>query len=175
MINFENMMAANKAQLENFTKMTEKAFAGVEKMIDVNMQAAKSALEDAAETAQKSASAKDAQEFMATQAAMIQPLLEKTTAYSRQLYAVAVAAGDELNKSIEAQAAEAKLKFMDFVDAASKNAPVGTEPVVAMVKKAVEATNAAMEATQKSVKQAASNVEKSFKAATEDVKTMKKR
>lgn len=175
MINFETMMAANKAQLENFAKITEKAFSGVERMIEMNMQAAKSALEDASETAQKMASVKDAQEFMTTQAAMIQPLLEKTTAYSRQLYSVASAAGDELSKNIEAQAADSKTKFMDFVDTASKNAPVGTEPVVAMAKKVVEVTNAAVEATRKTVKQATSNMEKSFKATAENAKDAKKR
>ena len=175
MTSFEKIIAANKAQLETLTNMTAKTFAGVEKMIDLNMTAAKEALSDAAENAKKSASAKEAQEFLAIQAEMIQPLIEKATAYSRQLYAVALSAGEEMNKSIEAQAAESKAKFMDFVDNASKNAPVGTEPVVAMVKKAVEATNTAVEAAQKSVKQAAANVEKELKSAVENAKVSKKR
>jgi Phasin protein len=110
---------------------------------------------------------KDAQEFMALQAGMIQPLAEKTAAYSRHLYDIASGAGAEFTKNVEAQTTEAQKKILGLVDTAAKNAPAGSESAVAMMKSAVTAANNAFESVQKSVKQATEMAEKNFAAASE--------
>jgi hypothetical protein len=112
-------------------------------------------------------SVKDAQEFLALQAGLIQPLAEKSAAYSRHLYDIAQSAGAEFTKNAEAQAAEAQKKFMGLVDTAAKNAPAGSESAVALMKNAVTAANSALESVQKSVKQATEMAEKNLTAATE--------
>jgi phasin family protein len=109
-------------------------------------------------------SVKDAQELLALQAALFQPLAEKTTAYSRHLYDIATGASAEFTKSFEGQFAEAQKKFLAVVDNASKNAPAGSETAVAVFKSAVAAGNNALESVQKAVKQATEVAEANFNA-----------
>jgi phasin family protein len=167
MLTVEQIVATNKANLDTLFGLTTKAFAGVEKMVELNVTAAKAALAETSEHAKATMGVKDAQEFLALQAGLIQPMAEKSAAYSRHLYDIASSAGAEFTKNVEAQSAEAQKKFMGLVDTASKNAPAGSESAVAMMKNAITAANNALEQVQKSVKQAAEIAEKNISAATE--------
>ena len=92
MLTVEQIVASNKANLDTLFGLTTKAFAGVEKMVELNVTAAKAALAESAEHAKASMSVKDAQEFMALQAGLLQPMAEKSAAYSRHLYDIAASA-----------------------------------------------------------------------------------
>ena len=162
MLTAEQLMASHKANIETLFGLTHKAFEGVEKLVELNMQATKAALAETANHAQAVMGAKDAQEFMALQAGMVQPLAEKTAAYSRHLYDIASAAGADLGKTFEGQAAEAQKKLAGMMDTAAKNAPAGSETTVAVMKSAVAAANNAFESMQKAVKQASEMAEANF-------------
>ena len=162
----EQMIAAHKANVETLFGLTNKAFEGVEKLIELNLQVAKASLAEAAETTNAVLSVKDAQELMALQAAMLQPAAEKAAAYSRHLYDIAAGTNAEVAKVAEAQMADAQKKAMAVVDTAVKNAPAGTENAVALVKSAVAAANNAFESVQKAAKQAAEVAEANFQAVT---------
>ncbi len=166
MLTAEQIMASHKANIETLFGLTHKAFEGVEKLVELNLQATKAALAETANHAQAVMGAKDAQEFMALQASMVQPLAEKTAAYSRHLYDIASAAGIELGKTYEGQAAEAQKKLAGLVDSAAKNAPAGSETTVAVMKSAVAAANNAFESMQKAVKQASEMAEANFNTVT---------
>ena len=162
----EQFAAANKANLETLFGLTNKAFEGVEKLVELNLQVAKAALGEAADNAKAIMAVKDAQELMALQAALLQPSAEKAAAYSRHVYDIATATGAEVTKAAEAQLADAQKKFMGAVDTAVKNAPAGTENAVALVKSAVAAANNAYESVHKAAKQAAEVAEANFQAVT---------
>ncbi len=162
MMTVEQVMASQKATLDTLFGLTTKAFEGVEKIVELNVTASKAALAEAAEHSQAMLSVKDAQEFMALQTSLFQPLAEKTAAYSRHLYDIASSSTSELSKAVEAQAAEAQKKFMSVVDTAAKNAPAGSETAVAVVKSAIAAANNALESVQKAVKQASDVAEANF-------------
>jgi len=162
----EQLMAAHKANVETLFGLTNKAFEGVEKLVELNLQVAKTALSEAADTTQAAMSVKDAQELMALQASMLQPSAEKAAAYSRHLYEIAAGTNAEVTKVAEAQMAEAQKKMLAVVDTAVKNAPAGTENAVALVKSAVAAANNAFESVHKATKQAAEVAEANFQAMT---------
>ena len=164
MLTAEQVIAAHKANIETLFGLTSKAFEGVEKLVELNLQVAKSAMGEAAETTKAALSVKDAQELLALQAGLLQPAAEKAAAYSRHLYDIATSTNADLSKLVEAQASEAQGKFMSAVDAAVKNAPAGTENAVALVRSAVAAANNAFEGVQKAAKQAANVAESSFQA-----------
>lgn len=164
MLTVEQVMASHKANVETLFGLTSKAFEGVEKLVELNMTASRAALADAANQAQSVLSVKDAQELLALQSALFQPLAEKTVAYSRHLYDIASGTGAEFGKAFESQAAEAQKKFVGLVDNAAKNAPAGSETAVAVMKSAVAAANNALESIQKSVKQATELAESNFNA-----------
>jgi phasin family protein len=177
MMTAEQLMAAHKSNVDVLFGLTNKAFEGVEKLVELNLQVARAAIGEAAENAKAVMSAKDAQEFMALQAGLLQPAAEKAAAYSRHLYDIAASTGAEVSKVAEATAAEAQSKFMSVVDTAVKNAPAGSENAVALVKSAVAAANNAFEGVQKAVKQATESAEANFQsmAATATKATKVKR
>jgi phasin family protein len=164
MMTAEQVLAAHKANVETLFGLTNKAFEGVEKLVELNLQVAKTTMSEVADNAQAALSVKDAQELLALQAGLLQPAAEKAAAYSRHLYDIAATMNAELSKMVEAQASEAQAKYMTAVDAAVRNAPAGTENAVALVKSAVAAANNAFEGVQKAAKQAASVAESSFQA-----------
>ena len=164
MLTAEQMLAAHKANVETLFGLTAKAFEGVEKLVELNVTASKAALTEAAGTAQAVLSVKDAQELLALQAGLSQPLAEKTAAYSRHLYDIASGTGAEFGKAFEAQATDAQKKFLAVVDNAAKNAPAGSETAVAVFKSAISAGNNALESVQKAVKQATEVAEANFNA-----------
>ena len=164
MLTADQLLAAQKANVEILFGLTSKAFEGVEKLVELNLTATKAALAEAAETSQSVLAIKDAQELVALQAALFQPLAEKTAAYSRHLYDISSSTGAEFTRAVETQLADAQKKFLAVVDNAAKNAPAGSETAVAVFKSAVAAGNNALESVQKAVKQASDVAEANFNA-----------
>ena len=166
MLTVDQVMAANKANVETLFGLTSKAFEGIEKLVELNLAASKAVLSEASSQAQTVLSIKDAQELLALQSNLLQPLAEKTASYSRNVYDIATGTGAEFGKAFEAQTAEAQQKFMSLVESTAKNAPAGSETAVAFMKGAVAAASSAMESVQKSVKQATELVESNYHAVT---------
>jgi phasin family protein len=164
MLTADQVIAAQKTNIETIFGLTNKAFEGVEKLVELNLQVARAAIGEAAENTKAALSAKDAQELLALQAGLLQPAAEKAAAYGRHLYDIAAATGADISKVAEAQASEAQAKFLSLVDSAVKNAPAGSENAVALVKSAVAAANNAFEGVQKAVKQATDVAEANFQA-----------
>jgi phasin family protein len=162
----EQLMAAQKANVETLFGLTNKAFEGVEKLVELNLQVARAALSEVAETTMAALSVKDAQELLALQASLLQPAAEKAASYSRHLYDIAAGTNAEVAKVAEAQMSEAQKKVLSVVDNAVKNAPAGSENAVALVKSAVAAANNAYDSVQKAAKQAAEVAEANFQAVT---------
>jgi phasin family protein len=160
----EQVVAAHKANIETLFGLTNKAFEGVEKIVELNLTASKAALSEVAGHTQSVLSVKDVQELLALQSSLLQPLAEKAAAYSRHLYDIASVTGSEFTKAAEGQAAEAQSKFTDLVDSATKNAPAGSEALVAVLKSSVSAATNALESVQKAVKQASEAAEANFTA-----------
>ncbi|HEY8607599.1 MAG TPA: phasin family protein [Noviherbaspirillum sp.] len=156
--NTEQFSAASKAAVEAnlaiFTSLYNKAFEGFEKVVDLNLTAAKSSLEDGSSAARQLLGAKDPQEFLTLAAAQAQPNMEKAIAYGRHLATIASGVQAEFSKAAEAQVAETSRKVLDLVDEISKNAPAGSENAVAMLKSAIGNASAGYEQFNKSTKQA---------------------
>jgi phasin family protein len=167
MMTVEQVLAAQKANFETMFGLTHKAFSGVEKLVELNLTAGKAALAEAAEGTKAALSVKDAQELMALQASLLQPLAEKSMAYSRHLYDIATSTSAEFTAAAEAQTASAQKQFASLVDGISKNAPAGSETAVAMMKSAVAAAGNAYDAVQKAVKQATDLAEQNIAAANQ--------
>jgi phasin family protein len=166
MLTAEQIIAAQKANLETLFDLTSKAFEGVEKLVELNLQVAKASLGEVQSTASASLGVKDAQELLALQAGLLQPAAEKAAAYGRHLYDIAAATNAEVTKVAEAQVAAAQAKFTSAVDGAVKNAPAGTESAAALVKSAIAAASNAMESMQKATKQATEVAEANFTSLT---------
>jgi phasin family protein len=162
----DQFVAAQKASLETLFGLTTKAFEGVEKLVELNLQVAKTSLTEAADTTMAALSVKDAQELLNLQASLLQPSAEKAAAYSRHVYDILAGTNAEVTKAAESTLAEGQKKMLALVDSAVKNAPAGTESAVALVKSAVAAANNAYESVHKAAKQASEVAEANFTALT---------
>lgn len=164
----EQIAAANKANMETLANLTNKAFEGVEKLIELNVQVAKTAMNENVESAKRALSVRDAQQLMALQAEMVQPLAEKMVAYSRHLYNIANETSAAFTKTTESELQQGAKKLQSLVEEMTKSAPAGSEAAVQAIKQAVAAANNAYESTQKAVKQATDIAQNNFKTATEN-------
>jgi phasin family protein len=163
---FSNATKANfESQFAIFSSLTSKAFEGIEKLVELNITAAKASLEESTVTARQLLAAKDPQEFFALSAAQAQPNTEKAISYSRQLAAIAAGTQAEFTKAAEEQIAETNRKVISLVDEVSKNAPAGSENVVALIKATVGNANAGYEQLSKTAKQASQALETNVSAA----------
>ncbi|MEX8519073.1 MAG: phasin family protein [Leptothrix sp. (in: b-proteobacteria)] len=160
--------AANKSNLDALLGLSQKAFEGIEKLVELNLQVSRAALDESAEHAKALLSAKDAQELLTLQAGLLQPASEKALAYGRQVYDIASSTQAEVAKLAEAQVSDAQQKLQAFVETAVKNAPAGSESAVAMVKSAVAAATNAIESAQKAAKQAATATEANFQTLSQN-------
>ncbi len=166
MLTAEQLLAAHKSNVETLFGLTNKAFEGIEKVVELNLQVVKAALSESADAARAALAAKDAQELMTLQATLLQPVAEKAAAYSRHLYDIASSTNAEVARVAEATAAEAQQKFTSMVDTAVKNAPAGSESAVALVKSAVATASNAFDGVQKAAKQASNVAEANFETLT---------
>src|SRR5574340_825387 len=102
----EQLIALNKANLEVAMRFAGVALQGAERMIDLQLKAAKNAFSDSIESAKALASVKDLQQFAALKDNLAQPTIEKATAYAQSVYDVAATTQAEFGKLAEEQLAD---------------------------------------------------------------------
>jgi phasin family protein len=165
----EQFSNATKTNLEShfalLSSLASKTFEGMEKLVDLNINAAKATLEESSATARQLLTAKDPQEFFALAGAQVQPNAEKALSYGRQLASIAAGTGAEFSKAAESQIVEANRKVISLVDEVSKNAPAGSESFVAALKTAISNANAGYEQVTKTTKQAVEAMESNLNSA----------
>jgi phasin family protein len=162
----EQVTAANKAGVETLLTIAHAQFAAFERLSALNFNTTKAAFEDSIHFAKALLSVKDAQEFVNLNAAIAQPALEKSIAYSRSVYDVATQTQAEITKLAESQAADLNKNVVGFLDKVTKNAPAGSDVAVAAVKSAMAAANSAYDSFNKVIKQATDIAETNIAAVT---------
>ena len=162
----ENLASTNKAAVESFLTLANTAFASAERLAALNLNTARSFLEDGMANAKALLGAKDLQQLMALQTTLAQPSVEKLVAYSRDIYEIATQTQEEVSKIVESQFAEMNKNVSSVLDKAAKNAPAGSDVAVAAVKSAIAAANSAYDNMSKAAKQVAEIAEANMAAAT---------
>lgn len=175
----EQLIALNKANMETAMRFAGIAMEGAERMIDLQLKAAKTAFADSFEGAKALATVKDFQQLAALKDSLAQPSLEKATAYAKSIYDVANGTQVEFSKLVEAQVAEFNKEVVAGLDKLVKNAPAGSEVGVAALKSGIAAVNSAYDNLSKVAKQFAqatqSNLEAAASQATASVKKASKK
>ena len=162
----EQFAAANKTNIETLLTLANTAFASAERLAALNLNTARSVMEDSVSGAKALMGAKDVQEAMAIQASLAQPNVEKAVAYSRSVYEISAQTQEELSKMVEAQFSEFQKTVAGLLDQAAKSAPAGSDVAVAAVKSAIAAANSAFDNMNKAAKQVAEITEANIAAAT---------
>ena len=174
----EQLVALNKANLEVAMRFAGVALHGAERILDLQLKAAKSALSDSIENAKTIAAVKDLQQLAALRDSLAQPSIEKATAYAKSVYDVTAATQAEFGKLVEEQVSEFNKQVVTTLDRIVKNAPAGSEVGIAALKSGINAVNSAYDNMSKVAKQFAeatqSNVETIAKQTVNGAKKAKK-
>lgn len=163
----ESLSAAQKENLDAMMKLSHKAFEGVEKMVDLQLNAARTSLQESAEKFKALMSVKDAQDIVNVNKDLATPSAEQALAYSRTIYDIASQTSSEVQRLVDAQIADANKKLVDALDEFAKSAPAGSEAVIAMMKSSLTAANSAYETANKAARQVVEMAERNMKAATQ--------
>jgi Phasin protein len=130
----EQFMAANQASLQALTSLTTQAFAGVEKLVELNLAASRSALGNSFSH------------------------VDQTAAYTRHLETLVTNGSAEFAKAVESKAAETQKAFGGVLENVKKITPAGSETARAAFKDAMNAGPEVQTHTQEVVETAQSNL-----------------
>ena len=162
----EQFASANKSTVDSLLALANTALASAERIAALNLNTARSVLEDGVSGAKALLGAKDVQEALSIQASLAQPNVEKAVAYSRSVYEISAQTQEELSKMVAAQFGEIQKTVTALLDKAAKSAPAGSDVAVAAVKSAIAAANSAFDNMNKAAKQVAELAEANVAAAT---------
>lgn len=159
----EQFSAVAKANLDTqlaiLSTLTSQTFESLEKVVELNLAAARASLEESNAAVKQLISAKDPQDFINLTTAQAQPNTNKASEYLRHLTSIISNVQAELTKTTEAHVADTNRKAVARVEEFSKNAPAGSENFVALFKTAMGNANAIYDQINKSTKQAVDTLE----------------
>jgi phasin family protein len=122
----EQLVAAQKTSVETMFGILNKAFDGIEKLVELNAQVVKSTLAENQEILSKALSAKEPHELYSQQAIQTQPAIEKARSYWRHVYEILSSTQSEVAALAEARFKQHQNDAQAFIDSLAKNAPAGS-------------------------------------------------
>jgi phasin family protein len=162
----QNVLAGQKATLDNILAIQGTFFNGFEKLVDLNLKVIRATLDEVAQKSQQAVDAKDAQEVLAFTSSLVQPNAEKALAYSKHVYDIVSGVQVDLSKLTEEQVAQGQQQVTEALDQFAKTAPTGSEGAIALLKTSLATANSAYETAAKVARQAADAAESNISAAT---------
>ena len=165
--NFDHLVATAKEAVTETQGLATTAFYGFEKLVALNLETVKASLFETNNDFVSLLSAKNPSDALAAQAALLKPLAEKAIAYGRSVHEITTQTSAEFSKVAEGRVETSQKAFLDVLDQLSKNAPAGSESVVAAIKAAVAAGQTAIETAKKSAREVSELVEKQAASVTE--------
>ena len=169
-INTEQFAAANKATVDSLLSVANTALASAERIASLNLETARSVLEDSVSNAKAIMGAKDPQEALSIQASLAQPSVEKAVAYSKSVYEISAETQEQLTKMVEAQFGDFQKNVASMLEKAAKSAPAGSDVAVAAVQSAIAAANSAFGNMNTMAKQFADAAQANIAAVTKKSK-----
>ena len=156
----------NKANVAQAAKIANFAIENAERIVNLNMNAAKLVLATGVEGANAVAAVKDVQELLTLRARYAETGVETATAYTRSLYEISSQAQQQFTALAEEVWSAYTKDTAAWVEKATKNAPAGSETAVNAFKTTFAASTAAFDQFQKATKQVVSLADASVRAAS---------
>jgi phasin family protein len=162
----EQMMTTHKANVEALEGAVNQAYAGMEKLVELNMAATKAAMGETFSHLQAVLAAKTPQEAMALQNDFIQPMGAKSMAYFQHVQTIATEGQGDFTAQFESKMAEAQKAVGDGIKQMTQNAPAGSEAAVAAFQNAMSNGQKAVESAQAAIKEATVTAQANFESVS---------
>ena len=157
----------SKSAVDAAMKFANASFESAERLIALNLEAAKAGLDVTAKNAKSLAAVKDVQELNTVRTKGAETGLEFLVGYSKNVYDISNAAQAQYSSLIEERVAAFQKSVVEGIDKAAKNAPAGTDVAFAALKSGVAAQASAMDTLTKASKQVSNFADTAFKAAAD--------
>jgi phasin family protein len=161
------------AAFEAAARLTRISLDSAERTMNVQLDYAKGAIEQATLNARAASQVKDVQELFVLRARIAENALENLMGYSRSLYEVASEAQSELSRLAEERLGTFQKAVTESVDQAAKSAPAGGDLAAAAIKSSLAATTAAFDTFAKAAKHVASFTDAGVRGAAANGKARK--
>ena len=162
----DQFVSLQRHSLESAQAIAMASFGGFERLAQLNVQAAKASVEESVQKGLLFLETKDVKAFADSVSDSAQPSGDKFSAYAKHVYEIASETGAEITKVVEKHFSEGNRQLTASIEAMAKNAPVGSEGVVTLVKSAVTAANATWDQVNKASRQVVEMTESNVANAT---------
>ena len=157
----------SKSIVDSAMKFAKVSFDSAERMIALNLEAAKVSLDVTAKNANAATSVKDIQELNGLRTKAGETGLEFFVGYSKNLYDISTAAQAQYSSLVEERVSSFQKTVVEGIDKAAKNAPAGSDVAFAALKSGIAAQASAFDTLSKAGKQVSGFADTAFKAAAE--------
>ena len=161
----EQIAEFSKANVASAIKLASLSIEKAEKLVALNLNAAKMALAQGVEGAQAAASVKDVQELFALRSKIAELGVQSALGYSRTLYELSSEAQTEFSLLAEEAWATYTKGVATWVEKASASAPAGSDVAINAFRSTIAASTAAFDQFQKATKQVVNLADASYRAA----------
>ncbi|RQR28805.1 MULTISPECIES: TIGR01841 family phasin [unclassified Burkholderia] len=163
----EKLAADYQSGIAAWFAIARPAINGFEAVVELNVQAAKTALEEYEDKLKNAFNASNPAAGFAQQIAAPQEAAGKAVAYGRHLFDIAVSTQAEWTKVAQAQYEQTDKRVKDVFGELAKHAPAGSAPVVAALNSALSAATAAADSVRAATGQAIEAAQSGFEAVSE--------
>jgi len=161
----EQIAELGKANVANAIKLASLSIDKAEKLVALNLNAAKLALAQGVEGAQAAASVKDVQELFALRSKIAELGVQSALGYSRTLYELSSEAQNEFSALAEEVWTAYTKGVATWVEKASQSAPAGSDVALNAFRSTIAASTAVFDQFQKATKQVVNLADASYRAA----------
>ena len=173
MTNVQTQIAEfNQSALQAAISFFNLSVQNVERIVNLNLESAKTAMEGSVEHAKALTEVKDVQELATLRTRATEASTEKALAYSRSLYELANQAQAQVAQLVEQQFNTFNQKVVSVVETAARNAPAGGELAVVAVNASVDNTNAAVDSFKRVASEASRITDNAVENAQQAAETV---
>jgi phasin family protein len=156
-------------QTETFNVLANKAVQGVQQVVALNMQAAKSSMQGSLATGKEISQASDPRQALAAMSAMVQPGMAGAAAYGADLKHIIEDIHREFRDAADTHVHEAKNTLSALIHDVTQNVKPGSENAVEIIKAAIDNAFAGYDKVQQATREAVRAVEEQVAKANEMV------
>jgi phasin family protein len=144
------------ATVDAAARLTKISMDSTERVIALQLEYVRTALEQATRSARELAKAKDVQELLAVRTRNAETAVERLMGYSRSLYEISSEAQTQFSRLAEERMSNFQAAVSETVEKAAKSSPAGGDVAAAAIKSSLAATTAAFDSFNKAARNVAS-------------------
>jgi phasin family protein len=158
-----------EAQFALIDALTGKFFEDTKKIIELNVNATKTSLEEMSDTMKQMGAVSEPQEVVSMVEESAQPDAESTLEYGRKLVEIATDVQAEFAQTAERQVAETTRVLADLIEETSRSATPGSEHMIETMTTVIGSANTVFEQLAKNAKEALETLQTTMQTATDQI------